>query len=303
MNSIGHALAGETGSVVSGDAERRAQLFHETPRQRLTRWALGTAYAVRPKRIAGLPGLAVISLRELLGGHRDLPDPEQALASPEGLCGVARDLTVPTLVAAYRRGLYPFCHYGPMKWWAPRERAVLDPAQTHIGKNLRRRLRKNDFTLSFDQKFEDVLVACAEPRPGRPPLTWITPRVMNAYAALYDAGHAHSFEVCVDGQLVGGGFGVALGRVFFTMSQFSRIRDGSKIGFASLNHHLAHWDYVANDGQGNKPNLEEFGFRSIPRSAFNALLVEHAHDGGKSGRWSVDLSPSETANWANDKAA
>jgi leucyl/phenylalanyl-tRNA--protein transferase len=275
-----------------------APRFRESAEERLRRWGLGVAYALRPKRIAGLPGLVGITLRDLLTPPAGLPDPEQALASPEGLCGLAPDLSVPTMVAAYRRGLYPFCHVGPMKWWAPRERAVLDPAKTHIGKNLRRRLRKPDFSVSFDHAFDDVLAACAEPRPGRAPLTWISPSVMQVYADLFDAHLAHSFEVrTLDGQLVGGGFGVALGRVFFTMSQFSRIRDGSKLGFASLNHHLARWGYVANDGQRNKPNLEEFGFQSIPRTDFNELLARNAVEGGRTGTWKAEIPPSETATW------
>jgi leucyl/phenylalanyl-tRNA---protein transferase len=115
---------------------------------------------------------------------------------------------------------FPHCHFGPIKWWARRERAVLDAAKTHTGKNLRRRLRNADFTLSFDRAFDDVVAACAEPRPGPPPLTWIMPPIMHAYAAMFDAGFAHSSEVwSLDRQLIGGGFGVALGRVFFTMSQ------------------------------------------------------------------------------------
>lgn len=279
---------------------RRARLFRETARQRLTRWVLGAAYVAQPKRIAALPAVLGETLRGLVGAGRDLPDPEMARTAPDGLCGVAHDLSVPTLLAAYRRGLYPFSHVGAPKWWATSERSVLAPAQAHLGKNLRRALRKAEYTVTFDRAFEEVMAACAEPRSGRPSLTWITPRIMRAYAAMFDAGHAHSFEVWdKEGTLVGGGYGVALGRVFFTESQFSRVRDGSKYGFASLNHHLAAWGYVANDGKDHKGYLAEFGFAPIPRATFHALLAEHAGAGGKAGRWSAEIPLAETAAWAN----
>lgn len=278
-------------------AERRSRLFKETANATMSRIALGLAYVLRPKRIGGLPGLAWVMARDVLELGSQPPSPETALTAPDGLVGIVRDLSAPTLLAGYRSGLYPFCHIGPMKWWAPRERSLLAPEAMHIGKNLRRLLRKTDFTVTFDRAFDEVVAACAEPRPGRPRLTWITPRIMNAFAALFDEGHAHSFEVwSPDGQLVGGGYGLAVGRVFFTESQFSRVRDGSKVGFASLNHHLARWSYVANDGKGHVLNLAEFGFNPMPRADFNALLARYAHGGGRAGRWAMEIPLAETAS-------
>jgi leucyl/phenylalanyl-tRNA--protein transferase len=112
---------------------------------------------------------------------------------------------------------------------------------------------------------------------------------MRLYAGLHDLGHAHSFEVwSADGRLVGGGYGLAVGRVFFTESQFSHESNTSKMGFATLNHHLARWGYVLNDGKDPTPALSEAGFRAVPRHEFEALLEEHAHAGGKTGRWTVE---------------
>ena len=123
---------------------------------------------------------------------------------------------------------------------------------------------------------------------------------MRLYAGLSDLGHAHSFEVWnANGELVGGGYGLAVGRVFFTESQFSRERDTSKLGFATLNHHLEKWGFAANDGKDETPALAEVGFELMPRAAFEALLAKNAHinaqTGGKPGRWKVEWEPASIA--------
>ena len=154
----------------------------------------------------------------------------------------------------------------------------------------RRRLRNKHFSVTFDTDFLAVMAGCAEPRPGRPHLTWITPRIMRAFQKLHELGHAHSVEVWDDeGRLAGGLYGLAVGGVFFTESQFTRKRDASKVGFATLNCHLQKWGFALNDGKNPTAHLAQLGFEQIPRSRFNAILRDHCgRDVVTPGQWRVD---------------
>ena len=159
----------------------------------------------------------------------------------------------------------------------------------HIERNLRRRLKQKEFSVTFDRDFDAVIRACAEPRPGRLPLTWIRDDIIEAYTRAHHAGIAHSVEVWdEEGNLVGGAYGLAIGRVFFTKSQFSRKRDASKVGFATLNCHLQRWGFVLNDGKHLTGHLAQLGFTLIPRHSFNALLAtackEPSREGALGGR-------------------
>jgi leucyl/phenylalanyl-tRNA--protein transferase len=179
----------------SGPAtERRAALFRETPLETIERWALGTAWPLKPSRIGGLPALARLWLTDLITPRRELPDPEHTL-NAAGLCGMVHELSVPTLVEAYTRGLFTFAHFGPLKWVSPPERCVLFFGEIHVGKTVRRALRQGRYRVTFDRDFECVIKACAGRRGGKWHVTWITPRAMRTYAELYDAGYVHSFEV------------------------------------------------------------------------------------------------------------
>ena len=160
-------------------------------------------------------------------------------------------------------------------------------------------MRQARYTVTFDRDFEGVITACAGRRDGKWHVTWITPKIMHAYAALYDAGHVHSFEVWNDkGALVGGGYGLALGRAFFTESQFSHEPDTSKIGFTVLNWHLAKWGYRLNDGKAATPTILDMGFRLIPREPFLLQLITAAHEPGRDGRWQVEADLKTVAAWA-----
>jgi leucyl/phenylalanyl-tRNA--protein transferase len=140
--------------------------------------------------------------------------------------------------------------------------------------------------------------ACAAPREGKWPITWITPRIMHAYAALHDAGYAHSFEVWNPaGELVGGGYGVAVGRTFTIESQFTRESHTSKVGFAMLNWHLAKWGYLFSDNKGATRNVLEMGFKPIPRTLFRTLLVEAACEPAHPSRWAVETDLPTVAAW------
>ncbi len=286
----------------SGRAARRARLFRESWPAKAERWALGLAWALMPSRIGGLPGLLRLGFDELLAPDFALPDPERAREHPPGLAGIVHDLSLPSLLAAYRRGLYPWAHVGPLKWWSPPQRSLLFFNELHIARRLRRQMRQGHYTVTFDRDFEGVIKACAGTRAGRWHLTWITPRIMRAYAAAYDAGYAHSFEVWNEkGELAGGGYGVAIGGAFMTESQFSREPNTSKIGFTVLNWHLAQWGFAFNDGKLMTPTCRDMGFRDVARGDFLRMLNDAGRKPERIGRWSVEADVAAIADWQPGK--
>ena len=279
-------------------ADRRALLFRESLGEKASRIALGLAWSLMPRRLSGLPNLARLCFHELLAPDYALPDPERALGNPPGLAGIVHDFSLPTILTGYRRGLYPLAHVAPLKWWSPPQRSVLVFDAMHIAKRLRRQMRQGRYTVSFDRDFDGVIKACAGQRQGRWHVTWITPRVMQVYAEAFDAGFAHSFEVWNEkGELAGGGYGMSMGGVFVTESQFSHEPNTSKIGFTVLNWHLAHWGFAFNDGKVMTPTCHDMGFRDIPRADFLARLAAAERAPGKSGRWQVEADVAAVADW------
>lgn len=278
-------------------ASRRDTLFRETWYETCERVVLGIVWALHPKRIAKLVPLARSWMKQVFEPDGELPD--IALKPDAGeVVGITAELSVPTLLQAYARGLFPHSHVGTPNWLSPTERCVLFFENFHMSKRLKRLMRQGRYTVTFDKDFEGVIKACAGKREGHFHLTWITPRIMHAYARLFDAGYAHSFEVWnADGKLVGGGYGVALGNVFFTESQFSHEPNTSKLGFSVLNWHLARWGYVLNDGKWETPTILDMGFSSIPRHDFLQLLAAETGRGGKQGPWSVEAGPDVVARW------
>ena len=278
-------------------AQGREALFRETPFETIERIALGIAWAFKTNGVGGLLPYWRRWLVECIVPQTTLPDPEHPFDG-EARAGLVYDLSVPTLIAAYRRGLFTAGHFGTLVWRSPPERCVLFFDELHMAKRLRRLMRQGRYTVTFDRAFEEVMKACAGRRKGRWHVTWISPRIMRAYAALFDAGYVHSFEVWnADGTLVGGGYGVALGRVFFTESQFSLEDNTSKLGFSVLNWHLARWGYVLNDGKEPTPTILDMGFRSIPRGEFLHILAANAGAGGKSGPWAIEADAKQVAEW------
>ncbi|MBI1651140.1 leucyl/phenylalanyl-tRNA--protein transferase [Hyphomicrobium sulfonivorans] len=273
----------------------RRELFRETMRQRLTRWVLGVAYACQPKRAGDVPLLLWHATADMARGGTREPGEATLHARPEGFAGVARDVSPARVLAAARKGYFPWSHCGPLKWWTRDSRMVVDPAQYRLSKDARRIMRKGTYRVTFDEAFDEVIKACAAPRKGRAAgLTWITPKIMQLYAALHDQGIAHSFEVWdAEGELVGGGYGIAVGRIFYTESQFSRASNTSKIGFGYLNHHLAKWGFVLNDGKDFTPTLKDMGFALIPRAEFEAVLAQNARaeTSAPVGKWHVEDDP------------
>jgi leucyl/phenylalanyl-tRNA---protein transferase len=275
--------------------------FHESWSARARRVVLGLGYALRPRRWEVLPAAVLLTAEflfsEALAARRlEEPDPR----GEEGLVGVSENLGPDAVMAAYRRGLFPFCHVGPVKWWSPAERAILRPAELRIEKSLRKTIRQGKLRVTFDTDFVAVMKACAEPRDDKTPLTWITPKIMSAFWQLHQAGHAHSVEVWNgDGHLVGGLYGLACGNIYFGESQFSRVRDASKVGGAVLMRHLAEWGFTLRDGKRMTEHLASLGYRNVPRAQFLRELQDEAWKPGKVGRWSVDESL-DVANWRPD---
>ncbi|MGH9809419.1 MAG: leucyl/phenylalanyl-tRNA--protein transferase, partial [Terriglobia bacterium] len=267
---------------------------HEPLGATLRRWALGLLWSLKPPRLYGVPAMLGTLAKHYAGfglPHGALPDPDKALAHPDGLAGLCTDLSVPTLMAGYARGLFPFAHVGPQKWWAPRERMICRPDDIHVAKTTGRLLRLEQYDVTFDTAFDAVIRACAESRPGRPHLTWIRPDIIDAYEALHEAGYAHSVEVWDQaGNLAGGLYGVAVGKAFVIESMFARQPDTSKVGLITLSAHLHKWGFSFSDAKRDSGHLRRLGFTLVARREFNALMVEAAREPGSPGPWSVDKS-------------
>ncbi len=210
----------------------------------------------------------------------EFPPLERALRDPEGLLAAGGDLSSDRLIAAYRRGIFPWYDAGqPILWWSPDPRCVLFPEQLHVSRSLHKRLRKPDYQVTLDRCFEQVIRACAAPR-AQTPDTWISDAMASAYTRLHRRGLAHSVEVWQSGQLVGGLYGVALGQVFFGESMFSRARDASKIALVYLVEQLRNWDYHLIDCQVFSSHLARLGACEIPRSEFAGRLEQHIDQPG-----------------------
>ena len=198
------------------------------------------------------------------------PDPASALDDPNGLLAVGGDLGPQRLLHAYRRGIFPWFGKGqPILWWSPDPRAVLWPGALHVSRSLRRTRRRGTFAISTDTAFDQVVRECAAPREGRES-TWITRAMAAAYGRLHLAGHAHSIECWQGEALAGGLYGIAIGRVFFGESMFSRAADASKIALA----HLCSLGFGLVDCQVPSAHLARLGMVEMRRQRFLALLDE-----------------------------
>lgn len=203
------------------------------------------------------------------------PPLETALREPNGLLAAGGDLSAERLVAAYRHGCFPWYQDGqPLLWWSPDPRTVLYPHELHVSRSLRKRIRQGDYEVTLDRAFSDVIQGCADPRSYAEG-TWITTPMQQAYIRLHEIGLAHSVEVWRDEQLVGGLYGLAIGKLFFGESMFSRATDASKVGFVTLVERLREWEFALIDCQMPTRHLESFGARSITRGAFADALAAY----------------------------
>jgi leucyl/phenylalanyl-tRNA---protein transferase len=215
------------------------------------------------------------------------PDPASALSWPNGLLAAGGDLSPERLLAAYRRGIFPWYEAGqPILWWCPDPRAVIFPRELHIARRLQRFLARRPFEASFDRDFAAVLRGCTRSEvPGMG--TWITPEMIDAYSQLHELGHAHSVEVWTGDELAGGLYGVAIGSAFFAESMFSQQPNASKAAMIFLMQELRARDYLLMDCQLPSRHLASMGAREIPRRAFLALLSR-----------SLDGAALEGAHWS-----
>ncbi|NQX89048.1 MAG: leucyl/phenylalanyl-tRNA--protein transferase [Halioglobus sp.] len=205
----------------------------------------------------------------------DFPPTRSALEEPNGLLAIGGQLTVQRLLTAYSRGIFPWYEAPqPILWWSPNPRSVLFPHELHISRSLGKTLRRNRFTLSVDKHFTQVMRGCAQPRRGACS-TWIDEDMIAAYRQLHALGFAHSIEVSnPGGTLIGGLYGVSLGRVFFGESMFSQATDASKVALVGLVDILCRGRYHMIDCQVEHPHLKSLGARSIDRLDFERRLAQ-----------------------------
>lgn len=221
-----------------------------------------------------------------LAGDAPFPPLSKALREPNGLLCAGGDLSPARIIDAYRQGIFPWFSAGePILWWSPDPRMVLFPAEFRISRSLRRTLRADRYEVQLDGAFADVIRACAEtPRPGQPG-TWITTEMQRAYQQLFELGIAHSVEVWAEGRLLGGLYGLAIGRMFYGESMFSRQSDASKIAAAHLARFLEAQGFGMIDCQMNTPHLASLGAREIPRGDFIARLQQLVAIDAQPARW------------------
>ncbi|MBI4195716.1 MAG: leucyl/phenylalanyl-tRNA--protein transferase [Betaproteobacteria bacterium] len=223
-----------------------------------------------------------------LGPYDPFPPVSRALREPNGLLAAGGDLSAPRLIDAYRHGVFPWYNEGePLLWWSPDPRMVLFPAELRLSRSLRKRLRRRDYEVRADSAFDAVVRACAAPR-GRRAGTWITDAMIAAYAALQRRGIAHSVETWIGGKLAGGLYGIALGRMFYGESMFTRATDASKIALAHLVRQLERWSFGMIDCQMKTGLLASFGAREIPRAEFMRKLAELVNYPSQTGAWRFD---------------
>jgi len=221
------------------------------------------------------------------------PSVHTALNTPNGLLAAGGELSSERLIEAYRLGIFPWFNEGePILWWSPDPRMVLFPSELKISRSLRKTLQKADYEIRVDSAFLEVIMGCAAPRKGRAG-TWIHDDVIAAYHSLHEMGFAHSVEVWMNGQLMGGLYGVALGRMFFGESMFSRVSDASKIAFVHLARQLERWGFNMIDCQMKTAHLASLGAREISRIEFGQRLKELVNYPGRVEKWYFDNEPVE----------
>jgi leucyl/phenylalanyl-tRNA--protein transferase len=224
----------------------------------------------------------------LLHDSTPFPPIEQALRQPNGLLAAGGCLTPARLLDAYRHGIFPWFNVDdPILWWSPDPRMVLFPAEFKVSHSLRKTLRNPIYELRTDTAFEQVMHACAAPRNGQAG-TWIHEDMIAAYTSLHHMGHAHSVETWQEGELVGGLYGVAIGRMFYGESMFSRRNDASKAALAHLASQLHRWNFGMIDCQMNTPHLASLGAREIRRTEFIHNLQELIHYPDIGPKWRFD---------------
>jgi leucyl/phenylalanyl-tRNA---protein transferase len=209
-----------------------------------------------------------------------------ALREPDGLLAAGGDLSVTRLLNAYRHGIFPWFSEGqPILWWSPNPRMIFRTNSIHLSKKFRQQLRKSHWQIRADTCFKDVIQHCADvPRSGQAG-TWIHPKMIDAYCTLHTLGHAHSIEVFSDDALVGGVYGIAIGKMFFGESMFSLQSGGSKAALAGLGKILKQWGWPLIDAQVENPHLHTMGAELLPRDQFMTEIQSLCQAQSHTGNW------------------
>ena len=214
------------------------------------------------------------------------PPPE--LAEENGLLAVGGDLSTKRLLLAYSNGIFPWYSAGePILWWCPSPRLVIFPDEFKVPKRLARFIKQKKYAVTMDQAFQQVIMACASGTDRQEKGTWIDDDMIDAYTHLHELGFAHSVECWLDGKLVGGLYGIALGRIFFGESMFSRQSNASKVAFVYLAEKLLERDFDLIDCQLKTEHLIQFGAREIPGNEFQDFLANSVSLTTK-GKWQED---------------
>lgn len=219
----------------------------------------------------------------------ELVFPHPSLATEDGLLAVGGDLSPERMLLAYANGIFPWYSEGrPLMWWCPRPRLILQPQDLRVGRTLRKTIKRRRYRITCDQAFDRVMAACADvPRPDQDG-TWITADLTEAFAELHRRGVAHSIEAWEDDELVGGLYGLALGRIFFGESMFALRPDASKVAFVHLVRQLAAWDFDLVDCQVVTDHLTRFGAETIELDAFLDRLEAGVGAPTRLGPWQFD---------------
>ena len=219
----------------------------------------------------------------------DMVFPPPDYADPSGLIAVGGDLSSERLLEAYRVGIFPwYSDDQPILWWSPDPRFVLELDEFNISRSLRKTLQRKIFQVTFDRVFEEVIGACSgAPREGQRG-TWITPEMRDAYLDLHGLGYAHSVETWFGGKLVGGLYGVSLGKAFFGESMFHYKSDASKVALATLVEKLKNWGFHFIDSQMTTEHMMNLGAKEVPRRIFLKRLQSALRHATKRGKWHIE---------------
>jgi len=218
--------------------------------------------------------------------NKELVFPDPSYAEEEGILALGGDLSVDRLVLAYANGIFPWYKEGsPILWWSPDPRMVLFPDRFKVSKSLKQLVRSGKYSYTFDKEFDEVIRKCAEIPRKHQESTWITREMLKAYSNLHKAGFAHSVETWFENKLVGGLYGVSLGKAFYGESMFYDMRDASKFALYHLVSILKKWDFELLDAQQDTEHLRSLGAISIPRNEFLDKLEKAVTKPTKKGNW------------------
>ncbi len=214
--------------------------------------------------------------------------PHPDLANEEGLLAAGGDLTIPTLLDAYSHGIFPWYNAGsPILWWSPDPRLVLYPSAFRISKSLKQKIKREIYEVRVDTRFDEVITKCAAIKRNDQPGTWITPEMKEAYSILHSHGYAHSFETYFENQLVGGLYGISIGKIFFGESMFYTMTDASKVALYYLVELMKKWEFLLIDAQQSTSHMISLGAEELSRSIFLKQLKQALSFPTLTGKWKI----------------